>query len=38
MECIKFQKTFELVINKLNEAELEKEALVVKLHEAKNLA
>ena len=38
MECIKFQKTFELAIKKLNEGELEKEALVVKLHEAKNLA
>ena len=29
MECIKFQKTFELAIKKLNEGELEKEALVV---------
>jgi len=37
MECIKFQKTFELAIKKLNEGELVKEALVVKLHEAKNM-
>lgn len=38
MECIKFQKSFELAIKKLNKGEIEKAALVVKLHEAKNLA
>ena len=38
MECIKFQKTFELAIKNLKEGELEKEELVVELHVAKNLA